>query len=175
MRSRASVQAQQLLDRYCHSLPKCIVLDLDYQVWPFWCEIYTVHDTPRLFPHVEGIIHACRERGILVTAASRTPTPEVATAFLKKSGLDTKFDNIQLIPAADGFDAVSAQKDTCHLPNIRTATGLQWRDMLFFDDEVGNVTKVQRLGVCSVLVPTSKGLCLTTFQQGLEKFAAQHG
>lgn len=52
------------------------------------------------------------------------------------------FDNIQLIPAADGFDAISAQKDTCHLPNVRAATGLQWRDMLFFDDEVGNVTKV---------------------------------
>jgi hypothetical protein len=33
--------------------------------------------------------------------------------------------------------------------------------------------QVARLGVCSVLVPTSMGLCLKTFQEGLDKFAAQ--
>lgn len=37
------------------------------------------------------------------------------------AGLDTKFDNIQLIPAANGYDAHSAQKDTCHLPNIKAS------------------------------------------------------
>lgn len=35
--------------------------------------------------------------------------------------------------------------------------------------------QVQRLGVCSILVPTSIGLCLKTFQEGLEKYAAQYG
>lgn len=34
--------------------------------------------------------------------------------------------------------------------------------------------QVQRLGVCSVLVPTSIGLCCKTFKEGLEKYAAQH-
>jgi hypothetical protein len=33
--------------------------------------------------------------------------------------------------------------------------------------------QVSRLGVCSVLVPTSIGLCLKTFKEGLDKFAAQ--
>jgi len=33
--------------------------------------------------------------------------------------------------------------------------------------------QVSRLGVCSVLVPTSVGLCLKTFKEGLDKFAAQ--
>lgn len=136
--------------------------------------MYTVHDTPRLYPEAEGIIDACRQRGILVAAASRTPTPDVARAFLKKTGLDAKFDNTQLIPAADGFESHSAQKDKLHLPNIKAATGLDYSEMLFFDDESGNVHKVQRLGVCSVLVPTSIGLCCKTFKEGLEKYAAQH-
>lgn len=31
-------------------------------------------------------VSACRQHGILITAASRTPTPDVARAWLKKSG-----------------------------------------------------------------------------------------
>ncbi|WIA09098.1 hypothetical protein OEZ85_008511 [Tetradesmus obliquus] len=166
-------KARQLLDSYS-SLPKVLVLDLDYTVWPYWCEMYSPSDKPPgLYPEAGAIIDACRERQMLVAAASRTPTPDVARAFMQKLGLDARFDNIQLIPAANGYDSHSAQKDTCHLPNIRQATGCEYSSMLFFDDERGNVTKVSRLGVCSVLVPTSVGLCLKTFKEGLDKFAAQ--
>lgn len=49
--------------------------------------MYSEHDTPPgLYPDAEGIIDACRQRGILVAAASRTPTPHVARAFLQKTG-----------------------------------------------------------------------------------------
>lgn len=51
--------------------------------------------------------------------ASRTPTPDVARAFLQKLGLTHYFANVQLIPAADGYDQHSAQKDTAHFPNLR--------------------------------------------------------
>jgi hypothetical protein len=33
--------------------------------------------------------------------------------------------------------------------------------------------QVSRLGACSVLVPTSIGLCLKTFKEGLDKYAEQ--
>jgi hypothetical protein len=49
---------------------------------------------------------------------------------------------VQLIPAANGWDARTAQKDRAHLPAIRDALGLGWGDMLFFDDEDGNIQKV---------------------------------
>jgi hypothetical protein len=45
----------------------------------------------------------------------------VSLAFDVCPGLDAKFDNLQLIPAADGFDAHSAQKDKLHLPNIKAS------------------------------------------------------
>lgn len=61
------------------------------------------------------------------------------------AGLDRKFDDIQLIPAANGYDSYSAQKDTCHLPNIKAATRCDYADMLFLDDEQGNVNKVGTL------------------------------
>lgn len=55
------------------------------------------------------------------------------------------FDSIQLIPASSGHDMHSAQKDKAHLPNIRKDTGVEYRDMLFFDDESPNVVKVSHL------------------------------
>lgn len=37
--------------------------------------------------------------------------------------------SIQLIPAADGFDTHSVQKDVAHLPNIRRELGVSYADM----------------------------------------------
>lgn len=71
-----------------------------------------------------------------IGAAPTPPTPP--------TGLDAKFDECQLIPAADGFDSTSAQKDHCHLPNIQKATGAAFSEMLFFDDELGNIAKGER-------------------------------
>ena len=51
------------------------------------------------------------------------------------------FESIQLIPASSGYDMHSAQKDKAHLPNIRKETGVEYSDMLFFDDEAPNITK----------------------------------
>lgn len=59
------------------------------------------------------------------------------------TGLDTgRIDNMQLIPASSGFDHHSAQKDVAHFPNIRKEMGIEYNQMLFFDDEAKNVEKV---------------------------------
>ena len=52
------------------------------------------------------------------------------------------FDSVQLIPASSGYDMHSAQKDKAHLPNIKKETGIEYRDMLFFDDESPNIVKL---------------------------------
>ena len=57
------------------------------------------------------------------------------------AGITDMFESIQLIPASSGHDMHSAQKDKAHLPNIRKETGVEYRDMLFFDDEAPNITK----------------------------------
>ncbi|KAI8465229.1 MAG: acid phosphatase-domain-containing protein [Monoraphidium minutum] len=158
------------------ALPKVLVLDLDYTLWPCWCECYSAGDAPPgLFPHVEGILDACRGAGIKLAVASRTPTPHVARAFMQKLGIADIWDSVQLIPAASGWDCSTAQKDRAHLPAIKEELGAGWAEMLFFDDEDGNVHKVSRLGVPSVLVDTGSGLSLERFRQGLELFAARGG
>ena len=61
------------------------------------------------------------------------------------AGITDMFVNIQLIPASSGHDMHSAQKDRAHLPNIKKDTGVDYRDMLFFDDESPNIVKVSYL------------------------------
>lgn len=43
---------------------------------------------------------------------------------------------------------------------------------LFFDDEHGNIRKVSRLGVTSILVDTSAGVDVRALEKGLAAFAA---
>lgn len=169
--SAAAGGVADLLVRFKATLPKLIVFDLDYTLWPFWCECYSPSHSPWLYPDVPAILDGLEQAGVEMALASRTPTPHVANAFIDKLNLRSRFRSIQLIPAADGFDHTTAQKDTAHLPNIRQETGHCYADMLFFDDESGNVKKVSRLGVVSILVDTATGVSLASLEHGLQTFA----
>jgi len=46
---------------------------------------------PSLYPHAKGILLALKEKGIDVAIASRSPTADIATAFLNKLGLSSLF------------------------------------------------------------------------------------
>lgn len=59
------------------------------------------------------------------------PASDVATT--NGADLEPYFCSTQLIPAANGFDQTSAQKDTCHFPNIAKETGVDFEDMLVSD------------------------------------------
>ena len=57
-----------------------------------------------------------------------------------RAGITDKFDSHQLIPASSGFDASTAQKHVSHFPALQRETGVQYNQMLFFDDEPKNGT-----------------------------------
>lgn len=106
--------------------------------------------------------------------ASRTPTPDVARAFLKKLDLAQGwFISQQLIPASSGFDHNSAQKDLRHFPAIQKETGIPYNRMLFYDDEDRNIHWVSKLGVTSILVSTSEGVSVNTLRKGLQAYSRQ--
>ena len=48
-------------------------------------------EMPSLYPHVKGILYALKDKGIDVAIASRSPTPDIANAFLDKLGLRSMF------------------------------------------------------------------------------------
>nr|XP_029117406.1 uncharacterized protein LOC105034305 isoform X2 [Elaeis guineensis] len=73
------------------ALPRLVVFDLDYTLWPFYCECCSKREMPFLYPHAMGILNALKDKGIDVAIASRSPTPDIAKTFLDKLGMRTMF------------------------------------------------------------------------------------
>lgn len=54
--------------------------------------------------------------------------------------------------------------------DIHAATGIPYRDMLFFDDEKSNITTVSKLGVTSVILSKESGLTFAAVDSGLKQY-----
>ncbi|XP_047182769.1 magnesium-dependent phosphatase 1-like [Vigna umbellata] len=83
-------EALQIIEAF-EILPKLVVFDLDYTLWPFYCECRSKHEMRSLCPHTKGILLALKEKGIDVAIASRSPTANLTTVFLNKLVLSSLF------------------------------------------------------------------------------------
>ncbi|KAI9654438.1 MAG: hypothetical protein M1831_005404 [Alyxoria varia] len=218
------------------ALPKVLVFDLDYTLWPFWCDTHidpplkpidpsksspfapngeelssnstyplssAVLDrhkqTCKFYPEVPSILVSARQHGIKVAAASRTYAPELARELLallriyeapsaqvdgdtnqgvpksskktKKSGNEPAggktarhyFDDLQIFPG----DKVQ------HVDKIRKNIGVEYSDMIFFDDESRNANVERQRGVMFCLVPN--GLTRDEVDAAVRKWRRKRG
>jgi magnesium-dependent phosphatase 1 len=154
-------------------VPRLIVFDLDYTLWPFWVD---THCTPPLkaapthtsctdkfnesfafYDDVPSILLSLKERGVKLGLASRTSAPELAREMLKLLHLPPLEDGAaaggKAKKALEVFDYVEIYpgSKTNHFERIRKASGVEYGEMLFFDDEVRN-RNVETLGVAMFLV-----------------------
>ncbi|XP_010907706.1 uncharacterized protein [Elaeis guineensis] len=143
------------------ALPRLVVFDLDYTLWPFYCECCSKREMPFLYPHAMGILNALKDKGIDVAIASRSPTPDIAKTFLDKLGMRTMFVAQEIFP--------SWTHKTEHFQRIHRRTGVPFKSMLFFDDEGRNTEAVSKMGVTSILV--DNGINIEKLRLGLRKFA----
>ena len=170
------------------ALPKLVVFDLDYTLWPFWVD---THVTPPLKPspthesakdrfgecfafydEVPSILSSLRERGIKVGAASRTSAPQLGRELLrllhvsdeggKKRKAIEYFDHLEIYPGSK----------ITHFVKLQKATGVRYEDMLFFDDESRN-KNVESLGVHMHLV--RDGVSRAEIDNGIHAWRARHG
>lgn len=158
--SRVKEEALQIIG-LCQVLPRLVVFDLDYTLWPFYCECRSKREMPSLYPHAEGILYALKEKGIDMAIASRSPTPDIAKTFLDKLGIKSMF------VAQEIFSSWSHKTE--HFQRIHRRTGVPFNSMLFFDDEDRNIESVSKTGVTSILV--GNGLNIGALRQGLTKFS----
>jgi magnesium-dependent phosphatase 1 len=148
-------------------LPKLIVFDLDYTLWPFWVDTHVVpplkpspaHESAKdrlgetfaFYNHVPSILYELRERGIKVGAASRTSAPDLAREMLRLLQiLDGEGKKKKAIEYFDHLEIYPGSKIT-HFVKLQKQTGLRYEEMLFFDDESRN-KNVESLGVHMQLV-----------------------
>ena len=137
---------------------KLAVLDLDFTVWDAggtWCD----HLNPpffkrgglvfdrnnreiKLYLDVKRILSYLKEMGVELAVASKTMEPEWAAELLKLHDLTSFFSIIEMYPR-------NKQK---HFDVIQKHTGFEYQDMIFFDDEFGNIEDVSKLGVTCIYV-----------------------
>ncbi|TVU25618.1 hypothetical protein EJB05_28121, partial [Eragrostis curvula] len=72
-------------------LPRLVVFDLDYTLWPFQCDRLPKDEIPYLYPQARGILNALRDKGVEMAIASRASRRGVAKTFLEKLGIQFIF------------------------------------------------------------------------------------
>lgn len=156
-------------------LPKLIVFDLDYTLWPFWSD---THLSPPLKPtdsglkvkdrygdgfgfyrEVGSVLDAIKQKKIFIGAASRTDRPDLATQMLRLLRIPTATEadgdekgkkGKKAIEFFNQLEIYPGSKKT-HMRKLHDATGILYSEMLFFDDESRN-RDTESLGVTMQLV-----------------------
>lgn len=169
-------------------LPKLIVFDLDYTLWPFWVDTHVTpplkassnHDSAKdrfgesfaFYNEVPEILHSLRAHGIKVGAASRTSAPDLGKEMLKILHIgDEEGKKRKAIDYFDHLEIYPGSKIT-HFTKLQKATGLRFEDMLFFDDEARN-RNVETLGVTMYLV--RDGVTRQEIDNGVREWRKRHG
>ena len=165
-------------------LPKVLVFDLDYTLWPFWVDTHI--DSPlkattnpsiakdrhgeslTFYPGVPSILSFARHKGLRIAAASRTCAPDLARQLL--SLLHISEDDGGKKPARQYFDdlQIFPGSKTTHMGRIKKRLGVEYEDMLFFDDESRNANVERERGVCFWLV--RDGVTVEELDRGVEKW-----
>jgi magnesium-dependent phosphatase 1 len=133
-------------------------------------------DDWHFYPHVPEILHTLKKKGITVVAASRTHAPELASQMLSLLMLDpAHVDGEEGMKGIDYFDEfeIYPGRKTTHFRSIQEKTGIEFSEMLFFDDEARNKEVQKELGVLMMLVP--KGVSMSSFDRGVREWRKRRG
>ncbi|CAG8979996.1 hypothetical protein HYALB_00005169 [Hymenoscyphus albidus] len=169
-------------------LPKLVVFDLDYTLWPFWVDTHvtpplkasTDHDSAKdrfgqdfaFYREVPSILYSLRDRGIKVAAASRTSAPDLGREMLRLLHIpDPDGKKKKAIEYFDHLEIYPGNKIT-HFNKLQKATGIRFEEMLFFDDETRN-RNVETLGVTMYLV--RNGVSKAEVNNGIKEWRKRHG
>ncbi|ODV79043.1 magnesium-dependent phosphatase-1 [Suhomyces tanzawaensis NRRL Y-17324] len=167
-----------------YTYPKAVVFDLDYTVWPCWCD---THITPplrstsknrvtdaykfnlALYEDVSSIITELVQNDVIIIGASRTATPRIAQELLSLLHIGDK-------PAIKYFDSLQWGQGSKIKHITKAAKQLQLEDdlkdgqFILFDDEMRN-RDVESIRCHFAYVPDEeRGLTRQIFEEELTKW-----
>lgn len=154
--------------------PKVIGFDLDYTLWPFWVDTHV--DPPfhkdrngqvqdrrnkkvKHYGEVPRVLHWLHSEGFTLAAVSRIGEVDGANQLLKLFDWDKYFTYKEIYPGCK----------IKHFERIKTKSGAEFNEMLFFDDEHRNKRDLDTIGVYTVMV--EDGVTEKLVKNGLEQFS----
>jgi len=97
-----------------------------------------------------------------IGAASRTGAVDIANELLQLFKWENYFHYKQIYPGSK----------VTHFQRLKKDSGLEYVDMIFFDDEERNIRDVEKLGVCCVYV--ENGVTMSLLNTAFKKFAESY-
>ncbi|KAI1761220.1 magnesium-dependent phosphatase-1 [Hypoxylon sp. FL1150] len=171
-------------------LPRAIVFDLDYTLWPFWVDTHVyapirpnaAHnactdkggETFAFYTDVPSILHGLALAGVKLGVASRTHAPDLGREMLKLLHIPP-LSGDKSRKAIEFFDAgleIYPSSKIRHFEALGKRTGIPYTEMLFFDDESRN-KDTESLGVTFHLV--RDGVNWNSIVNGIEKWRNRRG
>lgn len=164
--------------------PKVVVLDLDYTLWPCWCDTHILMPLKAVsktkitdkygtllsfFKDVESIIIELKKNDVIIIGASRTATPRVAQELLSLFHIGNK-------PAITYFDSLQWGQGSKvrHIKKATEQLGLQDElkdgDFVLFDDEYRNKDVESVNCYFAFIEDDRKGLTRGVFESELKKW-----
>ncbi|CAG9827773.1 unnamed protein product [Diabrotica balteata] len=112
------------------------------------------------YPQVPQILQKLYDEEYTLGVASRISETKGARQLLKLFEWDKYFSYLEIFPG----------KKTKHFNNLKKQSGIDFEEMLFFDDRLRNIQDVSALGVVSVFV--RNGVNKLVIEEGKQQFAA---
>jgi magnesium-dependent phosphatase 1 len=180
------------LPRSSRETPKLIVYDLDDTIW--FPELYMIAGAPfvkdpatkkttdasgvevRVYPAARASISLVDTHeafsGTKIAVASRTHRGQWARTLMSMFDIADDGGARSLAQCVSFVDVASGTKKA-HFARLREASGVEYEDMLFFDNEGENCVDVAQLGVICVHCPG--GMTADAWNRGLALFADTRG
>ncbi|XP_073973132.1 magnesium-dependent phosphatase 1-like isoform X1 [Rhodnius prolixus] len=154
-------------------IPKLVVFDLDYTLWPFWVDTHvnppfrktngkivdTSGTTIKFYPEVPQVLQKLTEMNVPIGVASRTSEIQGAEQLCELFDWNKYFKYKEIYPGSK----------VAHFNQFKKYTDFEFEDMLFFDDEHRNIKDLTKLNVTSILV--KNGMTMKALEEGLQVFA----
>ncbi|GMG30644.1 unnamed protein product [Ambrosiozyma monospora] len=156
--------------------PKAVVFDLDYTLWPCWCDTHIIPPYKKtrkegdsiidrngyvltLYPDVKPIFEHLQEHNVQIFTASRTVTPKRAIKLLKLYELESSIVHSE-------WGSFSKKN---HLSRISEKFDIPLEEMILFDDEYRN-NDVKSIGCGFGYLPNEE-LTWNEFYKGIKSWS----
>ncbi|XP_062871880.1 magnesium-dependent phosphatase 1 [Trichomycterus rosablanca] len=150
-----------------------VVFDLDYTLWPFFIDNYynssfhidqsgkvvdSMNGHVKLYEDTKEVLRSLHSQGFQLAVASRAEDFDGATELLSVYDLNQYFS----------YKEIYEGSKVNHFRRLQEDSGVPYTDMIFFDDDMWNISEVRRLGVYCVLV--HDGITCKLVDEELQKF-----